>query len=125
MRVDAAGADLAVGDEFEDVRGAQLGGAAVGAERVVGGLESFDGAYGARTFRRYRIFARGRTWMFRFGVGGCIADSFDTHICHGWGRGRRGWGLINNFSQACLHIGLGTGTWREDGCCQGLGFGNA
>ena len=42
MRVDAAGADLAVGDEFEDVRGAQLGGAAVGVERVVDGLESFD-----------------------------------------------------------------------------------
>ena len=83
MRVDTAGADLAVRDEFENVRGAQLGSAAVGAERVVGGLETFDGAYGARTFRRYRIFPGGRTWMFRFGVGGCIADSLDTHVCQG------------------------------------------
>ena len=41
MHVDAAGADLVLGDEFQDVRGAQLGGAAVGVERVVVGLEAF------------------------------------------------------------------------------------
>ena len=44
MRVDAAGADLVVGDEFQDVRGAQLGDAAFGVERVVVGLEAFGGA---------------------------------------------------------------------------------
>ena len=33
MRVDAAGADLVFGDEFQDVRGAQLGGATFGVER--------------------------------------------------------------------------------------------
>ena len=44
MHVDAAGADLVVGDEFQDVRGAQLGGAAFGVERVVDGLETFGGA---------------------------------------------------------------------------------
>ena len=41
MHVDAAGAELAVGDDLEDVRGAQLGSAAVDVERVVDGLESF------------------------------------------------------------------------------------
>ena len=40
VHVDAAGADLAVRDELEDVRGAQLGSAAVGVERIVDGLES-------------------------------------------------------------------------------------
>ena len=44
MCVDAAGADLVVRDEFQDVRGAQLGGAAIGVERVVDGLEAFGGA---------------------------------------------------------------------------------
>ena len=44
MCVYAAGADLVVGDEFQDVRGAQLGDAAFGVERVVVGLEAFGGA---------------------------------------------------------------------------------
>ena len=44
MRVDAAGADFVVGDEFQDVRGAQLGGTPIGVERVVDGLEAFGGA---------------------------------------------------------------------------------
>ena len=44
MRADAAGADLVVGDEFQDVRGAQLGDAAVEVERVVVRLETFSGA---------------------------------------------------------------------------------
>ena len=44
MLVDAAGADLVVGDKFQDVRGAQLGGAAFGVERVVDGLEALGGA---------------------------------------------------------------------------------
>ena len=44
MRVDAAGVDLVVGDEIQDVRGAQLGNAAVEVEGVVVGLETFGGA---------------------------------------------------------------------------------
>ena len=44
MRVNAAGADLVVGDEFQDVRGALLGGTAFRVERVVAGLEAFGGA---------------------------------------------------------------------------------
>ena len=44
MLVDAAGADFVVGDELQDFRGAQLGGAASGVERVVDILETFEGA---------------------------------------------------------------------------------
>ena len=40
MLVDAAGADLVVGDEFQDVRGAQLGNSAVEVERKVVRFES-------------------------------------------------------------------------------------
>ena len=48
MRLDAAGVDLVVGDEFQDVRGAQFGDAAVDVERVVIGLEKFGGAKGCK-----------------------------------------------------------------------------
>ena len=44
MRADTAGADIVVGDEFQDVRGAQLGDAAVEVERVVVILETFGSA---------------------------------------------------------------------------------
>ena len=41
MCVGATGAELVVGDDLEDVRGAQFGSTAVGAEGVVFELESF------------------------------------------------------------------------------------
>ena len=48
--------------------------------------------------------------MFGLGVGGCIADSFDTHVCQGEIKVVEARGLIDNVSRASSHTGLRTGT---------------
>ena len=48
MCVGAGGANFVVGDEFQDVRGAQLGNSAAEIERKVVSLETFGSAEGAR-----------------------------------------------------------------------------
>ena len=85
VEVGAGGAEVVVRDDLQDVRGAEFADSAVAAvEWVMVGLEVFNSAQGARTSRRRSVAGRGGARRFSFGVGGCIADSLDTHVGQ-WG----------------------------------------
>ena len=74
MCMGAARANFLVGDEFQDVRGAQLGNSAVEIEGKVVRLESFGGAEGARASGRLMRNARGRTRRFGLGTGKSVPN---------------------------------------------------
>ena len=80
MCVGAARANFIAGDEFQDIRGAQLGNSAVKVEGKMVRLESFGGAEGARASGRLIGNAGGRTRRFGLGTGRSILNWFDPYI---------------------------------------------
>ena len=81
VRIGAGKAEVVIGDDLQDVRGAEFANFAVAAELVMVGLEVFNSAHVARTIRRRRVVGRGLTSWFGFGVGLCRANGFDADIC--------------------------------------------
>ena len=82
VRVGTGGAEVVVGDDLQDVRGAEFADSAVAVvEWVMVGLEVFNSAQGARTSRRRSVAGRGGARRFGFGVGLCRANGFDADIC--------------------------------------------
>ena len=82
MCVGAARANFIVGDEFQDVRGAQLGNSAVEVEGKVVRLESFSSAEGARVSWSLNRSSGGMVRRFEFGIGRSVLNWFDSFI-HG------------------------------------------
>ena len=82
MCVGAARANFVVGDEFQDVRGAQLGNSAAEIEWKVVSLETFGSAEGARASGSLGMGCGGVTRRFGFGIGRSILNRFDSYI-HG------------------------------------------
>ena len=75
----AGGAEVVVGDDLQDVTGAEFANSAVAVEWVIVRLEVFDSAHSVRTTRRRRIVGRGMTRRFRFGAGIGGSYCLDTH----------------------------------------------
>ena len=82
MGVGAGRANFGVGDELQDLRGAQFGNSAAESEWVMVSLETFGSAEGARTIGNIVMGRGGLTRRFGFGVGRTVADRFDPNI-HG------------------------------------------
>ena len=75
---------MVVGDDLQDVRGAEFADSAVAVvEWVMVGLEVFNSAQGARRSRRRSVAGRGGARRFGFGVGFNRADGFDVDIRQG------------------------------------------
>ena len=83
VRIGTGRAEVVVGDDLQDVGGAEFADSAVVVEWVMVGLEVFNSAHGARTSRRRRVAGRGMTRRFRFGAGFYRANGFDAYICQG------------------------------------------
>ena len=100
MCVGAARANFFVEDEFQDVRGAQLGNSAAEIEWKVVSLETFGSAEGARASESWDMGHCRVTRRFGFSIGRSVANRFDSYI-HG------GKVAINNSFPPCLHTGQG------------------
>ena len=74
MCVSAARANFVFGDEFQDLRGAQLGNSTVKVEGKVVQLESFGSAEGTGASRRLIRNAGGRTRRFGLGIGRSVPN---------------------------------------------------
>ena len=82
MCLGAAKANFVDGDEFQDVRGAQLGNSAAEVEGKVVSLETFCSVEGARASGSLDRSRRGMTRRFGFGIGRFVPNWFDSYI-HG------------------------------------------
>ena len=80
MCVCAGRANFVVRDEFQDVRGAQLGNSAAEIEWKMVSLETFGSAEGARTSGSWDMGRGGVTRRFGFGIGRSVANRFDPYI---------------------------------------------
>ena len=79
MGVGTGGAEVVVGDDFQDVGGAKFADSAVAVEGVMVRLEVFDSTHDARTTMRQRIVGRGLTRRFGFGAGVGRPYCLDAH----------------------------------------------
>ena len=83
MCVGAGRANFVFGDEFQDVRGAQLGNFAAEIEWKVVSLETFGSAEGAPESGSLDMGRGGVTRRFWFGIGRSVPNRFDSYIHRG------------------------------------------
>ena len=67
--IGTGGAEVVVGDDFQDIRRAEFAISAVEIEGIMVRLEVFDSTHDARTTRRRRFVGREMTRRFGFGAG--------------------------------------------------------
>ena len=79
MGLGTGGAEVVVGDDFQDVGRAKFADSAVAVEWVMVRLEVLDSTHDARTARRRRIDGREMTRRFGFGAGIGRPYCLDAH----------------------------------------------